>query len=157
DVEFDADGVLAPVYRSEPPVFSDPTLSLSIFRGLFGELPQSGSMATTLASPGDLLDRLAADFPVHAHFDDADIFETNEMLVLVSGPRGANGERGVAVFLRRPVPLETVPGYLFGKDDGSTTSSSGLLGPPRFRQQLEEEADRYPRWTSVLRRREPEN
>jgi uncharacterized protein (TIGR02996 family) len=162
DVEYDPSGV--PYFPDlERPVFCDPSLSLSIFRNLFIELPTAGSMEITVASADDLLARLAADFPIHASFEDADVYETDEVLVLVGGPRSWHGghlARRVEVIVRRPIRVESVPDYLFGTDDRNT-SSTGMLGPAWFRRQQEEELSRPgvrqpPRWTSVLRRREEE-
>jgi hypothetical protein len=161
DVDYDEDG--QPTPRFEDPVFDSPTLSLSVFGNLFTELPTAGGMETVLANPGEFLARLAADFPTHATFDDADVFERDELLVFVSGWRSWMGRppaRQVRAMVRRPIPLESVPAYLFGTDDRDT-GSWGMLGPEWFRRQ-EEERSRQPnyrpppRWVSVLRRLQSE-
>jgi uncharacterized protein (TIGR02996 family) len=160
NVESDPSGV--PFFPGpRTPTFCASSLSLSIFRNLFIELPTAGSMATTPASPDDLLARLADDFPIHARFDDAEVYETSELLVLVEAPMGRRGgttARRVEAIVRRPIPVESVPGYLFGTDDRNTLSS-GMLGPAWFRRRQEAEQRRPgprlpPRWASVLRRRE---
>jgi uncharacterized protein (TIGR02996 family) len=162
NVEYDPSGVpFCPGPRT--PTFCSTSLSLSIFRNLFLELPTAGSMVTTLASPDDVLARLAEDFPIHARFDDADVYETGELLVMVGGATSRDRtrpERRLKAIVRRPIPIESVPGYLFGTDDRRTTSS-GMLGPAWFRRRQEAEqrrpgAARPPRWVSVLRRREAE-
>lgn len=143
----------------ESPVFVEPSLSLAVLGGLFIELPAAGSMDTTRADPDDLLARLAADFPVRARFDDADVFESDEMLVLVGGFRRSYGDpagREFRALVRRPVPVGSVPEYLFGDDD-RRTRSAGLLGPEWFRRQQAEidrdpDARPSPRWASVFRR-----
>jgi uncharacterized protein (TIGR02996 family) len=162
NVEYDSSGV--PFFPgSRTPTFCSTSLSLSIFRNLFVELPTAGSMVTTLVSPDDVLARLAEDFPIHARFDDVDVYETGELLVMVGGATGRSGgrpERRLKAIARRPIPIESVPGYLFGTDDRGTISS-GMLGPAWFRRRQEEEQRRArvaqsPRWVSVLRRREAE-
>src|SRR5262249_2616468 len=59
-----------------------------------------------------------------------------ELLVLVRGPRGTPPEHVVEAIVRRPVPTESVPPYLFG-GTGSNIGSSGMLGPESYRRQLE--------------------
>jgi uncharacterized protein (TIGR02996 family) len=159
---YDHDGNYVPLPEPRPhrdPTSVAPRVTLSIFQNLLIELPTAGSMEILRADVGDLLARLHDDFPVHARFDDADIFEGNELLVLVGGPRSGLLDapaRRVEAILRRPVPLASVPGYLFGTNDWHT-GSSGLLGPEPFRRRMEEElrrpGARQPRrWLSVLRR-----
>jgi len=136
------------------------------------------------ADPDAWLPRLADDFPIHARFDDAHVFEANELLVLVSR-RG--GEHLVEAIVRRHIPAESVPAYLFG-GTGENTGSAGMLTPERFRRKRDaglqppavpqpEWRDRipdpahfdlqtymawvrysgfYPLWLSILRRREVE-
>lgn len=134
----------------------DTSLTRSVFRCLFTDLPTAGKTEANMF-PSEFLARLASDFPIHARFDDADVYEGNETLVFVCGPP----EPEVTTLVRRPIPLASVPGYLIGTDDMGCRSS-GMLGPEWFRRRQEEEA-RQPgyrppgrRWMSVLRRREAE-
>lgn len=158
DVEFDPDGQPTPV--PDAPRFWQPSLSLSILTPLHVELPTAGEMNTTSADPDEWLGRLAADFPVHAEFDDADVFEHRELLVIVSGSPDWHGrrQRRVTAILRRAVPVESIPVYLFGTKDRNT-GSSGLLGPEWLRRQQEEALRRpgaaRPRQWMGPRRRAP--
>jgi hypothetical protein len=159
-VEFDPDGVPMPVL--ERPMYHQPSVSLSIFAGLFHELPTSGELYVALETWGPLLQQLEADFPIHVEFDDADLFERDEMLVVLLGPRRAYGDplqRSLHVFIRRPVPIDSVPTYL--RERNERWSRQGILHLPElFEQQREDEARRHPgtrwplRWQSVLRNRE---
>jgi uncharacterized protein (TIGR02996 family) len=160
-----------------PPAFHAPSLSLSIFQNLFIQLPTAGDMEARGVDPEDWLPRLAADFPIHAQFDNAHVFETNEMLVLVSR-RG--DEHLVEAIVRRHIPAESIPAYLFG-GSSENTGSAGMLTPDCYRQKLnsggEQPADhapdpdrfdlqtyqawvryagRYPLWMSILHRRKAE-
>jgi uncharacterized protein (TIGR02996 family) len=142
DEVVDENGVSFPPPSSRsprPPTLFAPSLSLSIFQCLFIELPTAGTIEAYGASPDDWLPRLAADFPVHARFDDAHVFETDELLVLVRSPGGSSPEHLVEGILRRPVPFESIPPYLFG-GTGRNVGSSGMLGPESFRRQLEADA-----------------
>ncbi len=142
------------------PVFSAaPSVSLSAFESLIINLPTAGDMETLRESVDDLLPRLRADFPIHARFDDTDIFEVNEMLVIVGGARRGLLEvptRRVEAIVRRPIPIESIPSYLIAPRHRNTTTS-GLLGPERYRREQEEQQRRPgacppPRWHSILRR-----
>jgi uncharacterized protein (TIGR02996 family) len=90
------------------PTLFAPTLSLSIFQSLFIQLPTAGDMEARGADPDAWLPRLMDDFPIHTRFDDAHVFETNELLVLVSR-RG--GEHLVEAIVRRHIPAESIPAY----------------------------------------------
>jgi uncharacterized protein (TIGR02996 family) len=167
-----------------PPTLFAPSLSLSIFRNLFIQLPTAGDMEARGADLDDWLPRLAFDFPIHARFDDTHIFETNELLVLIS--RRGN-DHLVEAIVRRHIPAESVPGYLFG-GTGENIGSAGMLTPERYRRKQDARPlldavpqpecwDRvpdpahfdlqtyrawvrysgfYPLWLSILRRREAE-
>ncbi len=137
----DANGAYVPL--GEPrdhlrPTLFAPSLSLSIFQNLFIELPTAGDMETLLVRPDDWLVQLANDFPIHAQFDDAHIFETDEFLVLLRGPRGVRSEHLVEAIVRRPVTIESIPSYLFG-GTGNNGTSSGMLAPEWYRRRLEAE------------------
>jgi len=158
DVEYEPSGAAFPT--SPGPEFFTASLSLSIFLNLLTELPTAGKMRTTPENPDEFLTRLGVDFPIHARFDDVEVYEADELLVVVGGHRirGGRSERPVTAIVRRPIPIESVPEYLFGTDDRGTMSS-GMLGPAWFRQQQEEQhrrpgASLPPAWRSVLRRRE---
>jgi uncharacterized protein (TIGR02996 family) len=146
-----------PIVRADPPIYLNPSLSLSVLCGLLVELPTAGGMETNLQQPADFLRRVAGDFPVHARFDDADLYESDEMMVLVVGPRARHGRppgRDVRVIVRRPIPIESVPDYLFGTDERDVMSW-GMLGPEPFRRQQAEEYRRrgvplWIRWTSAV-------
>src|SRR5262249_43950020 len=94
-------------------------------------LPTAGDMEARGADPDDWLPRLAKDFPIQARFGDAHVFESNELLVVVSGSSEASGGRPeclVGAVVRRPIPLETIPPYLFG-GTGGNVGSGGMLTP----------------------------
>src|SRR5262249_46269847 len=117
DEALDDNGAFIPPPASRPhrsPMVFAPSVSLSIFQNLFIELPTAGSMEARGARPDDWRPRLADAFPTHARFDDAHVFEADELLVLVRGPRGTPPEHVVEAIVRRPVPTESVPPYLFG-------------------------------------------
>jgi hypothetical protein len=81
---------------------------------------------------------LAADFPIQARFDDASIFETNELLVLVSGRGDRTADHAeylVEAVVRRPIAVAPVPAYLFG-GTGKNTGSAGMLRPESYRREL---------------------
>jgi hypothetical protein len=130
----------APRPHRGPTVFAS-SLSLSIFQNLFIELPTAGDMEAGGVNPGDWLPRLAEDFPIHARFDGAHVFESNELLVLVSGPRGSYPEHFVEAIVRRPIPVESVPASLLGRT-GRNTVTSGMLTPEPYRRQREAELRR---------------
>jgi uncharacterized protein (TIGR02996 family) len=158
DVEFDEAGVPTHVLVHAVPQPYGPSLTQSIFLNLFLELPTAGEMSTTLTHPEEFLARLARDFPIHARFDDADVYEADELLVVVHGATRPREGHFVRVVLRRPVPVESIPDYQFGTG-ARDTMSSGLLAPERYRRQQEEEQRRpgaplWPRWVSVVRRLE---
>lgn len=137
DEVLEANGATIPPSASRPdgsPTFFAPTLSLSIFSNLFIQLPTVGNMEARGADADVWLPRLAGDFPIHARFDNAHIFETNELLVLVT--RNGTAERCeylVEAIVRRPIPAATIPAYLFG-GTGSNIGSAGLLTPESLRR-----------------------
>jgi uncharacterized protein (TIGR02996 family) len=138
-LEPDGSSISSTLRPLRSPTFFSPSLSMSIFQNLFIQLPTAGNLEARGADPNDWIPRLAADFPVHARFDDAHIFENNEILVLVSGRgdrTGGHVEHFVDAIVRRPVPLDSVPAYLFG-GTGKNIGSAGMLGPEPYRRELE--------------------
>ena len=66
-----------------------------------------------------------------------EVYESDEMLVVVFGSRNRNDghcDRDVKVIVRRPIPIESVPCYLFGTEDRENFSG-GMLMPERCRRQ----------------------
>lgn len=120
-------------------------------------------MYTSRADAADLLARLTADFLVHARFGDADVFESDEMLVFVRGlgdvsvGRATYVGRSVRAIVRRPVPVGSIPDHLFGVDDLRAAASGLLASAWQRRQELENHERRSgeppPGWVSVPRRR----
>ena len=134
---------------------------MSIFQNLFTNLPTAGAMGTTEHSIDRISTQLVADFSIHSHFDDGDIYESREMLVSVSGLRPWLSEqprRHINAIVRRPVPVESIPNYLVKPSDANS-SSSGMLYAEWFRILAlgqQPPAQTYPaaQWVSVLRRAE---
>jgi uncharacterized protein (TIGR02996 family) len=157
DVDYDESGI--PQQRLAVPRYCAPSLSVSVLSGLTSEMPVAGWLSRNIADrQAEFFGPLPVDFPVHAAFDDYRIYETREMIVLVAG--GRPGEYGgpprqiLTALVRRPIPVESIPPYLFGTDDRETMSS-GWLGPEWYRRQMAEQysqpgARQPPRWTSPL-------
>jgi uncharacterized protein (TIGR02996 family) len=179
----DENGAYFPPPSTRPhqsPSFCAASLSLSIFQCLFIQLPRAGNLEEHGANLDEWLPRLATEFPIHARFDDAHIFESNEMLVLITrrGDR-TEPEYLVEALIRRPIPPESVPAILFGRAT-LNTGSSGMLTPASFRRDVDglsqaahwqlpanpaqfdlklyiewvRYAGNYPLWLSILRRRD---
>lgn len=143
DEVLEADGSYVPPRDPrplEPPHVMEPRLSLSVFKDLFLQLPTAGGSEARGIDPDEWLPRLAADFPIHARFDHADVFERDEVLVLVrplGEPACGPGHYFAETIVRRPIPLDSVPRYLRGGPPNM--GSSGMLMPEIARRQLSAE------------------
>jgi uncharacterized protein (TIGR02996 family) len=161
DAEIGGDGVPVEVLVPGARQPFGPSLTQSVFRHLFIELPTAGWLEVALDASDEFLSRLTEAFPVHARFDDADVYEGDEMLALVSRARDGGGGLIADVVIRRPVLVASVPAFLYETGQRRATAS-GMLGPAAWRRQQEEElrrpgARQPPRWVSVPRRNlEPE-
>lgn len=148
---YDSSGVPSPSPRTSEHL--EPSLSLSIVNWLFTNLPVAGEVDAPVAPPDNLLAQLVVDFPIHARFDDTDVYECPEGLVCVEGPRSYQvrlSDYNLRLIVRRPISIESLPPSLFVHPDLTRWREW-------YRQQLDEErrqlsADPSARRMSVLRR-----
>ena len=141
--------------RPRRPPFFGPSLTQSVFRHLFIELPTAGPWRSAWTPRTGSSRASAGAFPVHARFDDADVYEGDEMLALVGRARDGEGLMADVVIraagpgrVRPWLPLRDGPeagdGVGHARPGGVVAAAAGRTPAPRGAQP--------PRWVSVLRR-----
>jgi uncharacterized protein (TIGR02996 family) len=104
---------------------------------------EGGGFGTDVADAGKLIRDLADTFPVQCRFGETEIFEAENILVLLSPSLWTAGRR-IVVEVARPLPREAIPAF-FWEYTRNGGSFHGMFTPDPVRGRL---SDSFPRGAS---------
>ena len=133
------------------PTLAGPTTTAWMFQSLCWMLWHNYSLRGRPQQPNTYVNQVAGGLSIHAHFDDAVVFEANEILVSIYD---VLPEAHVTVSARRLVPAASLPACLF-EDATCSDPATGLwpfFSPRRWDATLTRRKDGwFSPWVSVLR------